>query len=53
VTEKKRKVVFKDGDRQKVVHGYVSDLDQDLIKVSSFDGDIYIGKKSIIFIRDA
>ena len=52
MTQKRYKVVFKDGLSEKVAKGFVEDPDADFVKVTGVDGSIYISKKHIVFMRE-
>ena len=49
---KRCKIVFNDQGTTKVLKGFVEDLDQDLIKVLTVEGNIYVNKKNITFIKE-
>jgi predicted DNA-binding antitoxin AbrB/MazE fold protein len=50
--KKKKKVVFKDGERKKVAIGFTS-FEGDFVKVTNDSGSsILINKADIVFIRD-
>lgn len=46
------KIVFEDQGTTKVLKGFIEDLDQDLIKVLTVEGNVYVSKKHITFIRE-
>lgn len=47
------KVVFRDGEREKVIIGQTDFLDPDLLKIVCKDGKtIYVNKNKIIWMRE-
>ena len=53
MSEKKRfKIVYQDDGINKTAKGYCDNPDVDFIKVTSFEGTIYINKKHIVFMRE-
>ncbi len=52
MTDKEFKIVFRDGEYDKVVNGTIDDSDPDFIKVNAYDGIIFINKKHVIFMRE-
>ena len=49
----KYKIVFLDGDQEKIIYGYIDISDSELIRIKSDQGNtVFVNKKNVVFLKE-